>query len=101
MLRRRKESDLFSPNVAVYTFYVRFATSYDDDFDDFDMTIKSEYQHLALTQSAGTQNVFGTLKEKPYLLLRNKCIYFCFVLILHLPPLPLSPPIRSAPNQPP
>ena len=66
MLRRRKESDLFCPNVAVYTFYVRFATSYDGDFDDFDMTIKSEYQHLALTQSAGTQNVFGTLKEKPY-----------------------------------
>jgi hypothetical protein len=57
MLRRRKESDLFCPNVAVYTFDVHFDNF--DDFDDFDMTIEPDYQHLALAQSAGTSVSWG------------------------------------------
>jgi hypothetical protein len=31
-------------------FYVRFATTYDDDFDDFDTTIISEYANHAQTR---------------------------------------------------
>ena len=41
MLRRRKESDLFCPNVGRISFCVHFATCYDGDFDEFDVTIKT------------------------------------------------------------
>ena len=39
MLRRRKESDLFCPNVGRISFCVHFATCSDGDFDEFDVTI--------------------------------------------------------------
>ena len=39
MLRRRKESDFFCPNVGRISFCVHFATCYDGDFDEFDVTI--------------------------------------------------------------
>ena len=39
MQRRRKDSDLFCPSVGRISFCVRFATCYDGDFDEFDMTI--------------------------------------------------------------
>ena len=39
MLRRRKEGVLFCPNVGRIWFCVHFATCYDGDFDEFDVTI--------------------------------------------------------------
>ena len=39
MLRRRKEGVLFCPNVGRIWFCVHFATCYDGDLDEFDVTI--------------------------------------------------------------
>jgi hypothetical protein len=55
MLRRRKEVVLFCPNVGRIWFCVHFATCYDGDFDEFDVTITSKNQNPAHTQSAELQ----------------------------------------------
>ena len=63
MLRRRKESDLFCPNVGRISFCVHFATCYDGDFDEFDVTINIKNINTFHTQSAEPQNVFKSHKK--------------------------------------
>ena len=52
MLRRRKESVLFCPNVSRISFCVHFATCYDGDFDGFDVTIN--IKKITLRQQVAT-----------------------------------------------
>ena len=58
MLRRRKESDLFCPNVGRISFCVHFATCYDGDFDEFDVTINIKKSTPCSYPISGASNVF-------------------------------------------
>ena len=63
MLRRRKGSDLFCPNVSRISFCVHFATCYDGDFDEFEVTINVKNINTLLIPNQRSLKTFSNPQE--------------------------------------